>query len=64
MHSEFLGKEVQSLTEVKARLEEENHALKRKVMDLEDSNDALRKQLVDARRCCFLPLAVALSLKT
>lgn len=64
MHSEFLGKEVQSLTEVKARLDDENHALKRKVMDLEDSNDALRKQLVDARRCCSLPLAVALSVNT
>jgi len=51
MHSEFLSKEVQSLAEVKARLEEESHALTRKVMELEVSNDALRKQLVDTRRC-------------
>ena len=41
----------ESMHEVKARLEEENHALTRKVMELEVSNDALRKQLVDTRRC-------------
>jgi predicted RNase H-like nuclease (RuvC/YqgF family) len=51
MHSEVLNKELQTLSEAKIRMEEENMALKRKVMDLEDSNNALRKQLVDARRC-------------
>ena len=51
MHSDFLYKEVQALTDVKVRLEEESQALRRKVMDSEDSNNALRKQLVDARRC-------------
>ena len=55
MHSESLSKELLSLAEVKARLEEENHTLTNKVMKLEDSNDALRKQLVDTRRCPVCP---------
>ena len=50
MHAEVLNKELQALSDVKVRLEEENLGLKRKVMDLEDSNNALRKQLVDTRR--------------
>ena len=34
----------------KAKLEEDNMSLKRKVIDVEDSNNQLRKQLVDTRR--------------
>lgn len=54
MQTEALNRELQSLSDVKVRLEEETLGLKRKVMDLEDSNNALRKQLVDARRSSML----------
>jgi hypothetical protein len=50
MHSEVLSQELQKLSDIKIRLEEENNALRRKVLELEDSNNTLRKQLVDARR--------------
>ena len=50
MHSEVLSQELQKLSDIKMRLEEENNALRRKVLELEDSNNTLRKQLVDARR--------------
>jgi len=54
MQADALNKELQTLSDVKVRLEEDNYGLKRKVLDLEDSNNALRKQLVDARRSTML----------
>ena len=53
MHSEALTKELQTLSNVKNKLEEDIVVFKRKVMDLEDSNNALRKQLVEMRRFYF-----------
>mmetsp|Transcript_24146 Transcript_24146/g.57565 ORF Transcript_24146/g.57565 Transcript_24146/m.57565 type:complete len:881 (+) Transcript_24146:43-2685(+) len=48
--TEMLGRELQMVSDAKGKLEEDNMALKRKVIEVEDSNNQLRKQLVDSRR--------------
>jgi tRNA A-37 threonylcarbamoyl transferase component Bud32 len=47
---DLLQRELQMVSDTKAKLEEDNMSLKRKVIDVEDSNNQLRKQLVDTRR--------------